>query len=493
MKIVELEVMGLKIYEQLHKFTFGMVNRIEGGRDQGKTALSEAIVWCIKGCNLAGETRGVLKQLKNVASKELRVTSIWDLGYPNHNRYKVSRISKGRSTRLYLDDELVQQDIIDDLFGSVDLFLSVFIPGFIGGLSAPRIRDLIHSILPKPSHKAVLNSFKNEDRTLLEVINIEDPHTCLVDQQKELSEWDEYIGGLKVRLNSLQFQVKLQEGSPVEGESDILVLQEQFQTIQEEKGPELEDYVIEMIEEKKKLGEQYRELEDKWKQLRKKPLPRKERLQIEVHQRQLDLDEIASQCRKILDDGYHLRDLIKHAEAMHEQDLVEFSQYKAERLQETQNQINLVLAKRNFSAGLKSKKGLYECEMNKLMEATQERQRVAEQLNMIQQYVYQYAKLQVEMANNLLQNAEIILTKRNLDTQVHYQYKLVFRGKGLYSLSRCEKISLSIEFSKLVNYTLKMLVPIFADTGDAMDKENIESQYFETSFVPNGLLNVSGV
>ncbi|AJE54297.1 hypothetical protein RE92_25270 (plasmid) [Paenibacillus polymyxa] len=76
--------MGSKYTSSCTNFTFGMVNRIEGGRDQGKTALSEAIVWCIKGCNLAGETRGVMKQLKNDASKELRVTSTWDFGYPDH-------------------------------------------------------------------------------------------------------------------------------------------------------------------------------------------------------------------------------------------------------------------------------------------------------------------------------------------------------------------------------------------------------------------------
>ncbi|ALS09952.1 hypothetical protein ABE82_26420 (plasmid) [Paenibacillus peoriae] len=492
MNIYKLEVAGFKLYEQSQLFTFGMVNRIEGGRDQGKTTLSEAIVWCIKGCSLTGDSRGIIKQLKNEASKELRVTSYWKFGSANGEvlNHKICRISKGRSSTLYLDDNKVVQGIVDALFGSTDMFLSAFIPGYISGLSGPRLRDLIVSLLPQASHEAVLHSFTASEQAILNKLSETNPISCLLEHQNELKEWDGYILEVKNKINLLKFQVTLQEKSSTSEEAKrLLALKKEFQDVSEEKKPELRDYVVEMLEEQRKLGIQYRRLESEWKQLKASSLPNVERLQLEIHQRQLDLDSIATKCRQILQEGYNLRDCILHEQQLYEQDLKEFADLQNHRLQSISEEISRLEAKQSIHSDKQVNQKTLTHLSEQLEEALMEREQLQEQIDLIRRYAVHFAEIQLEMANGLLSNANIILTKRIVDQQINFYYKLSYKGQSLHSLTSIEKAYLSSDISSLIHNVHQKRFPIFVDIGESVHVADlIKTQYFETHFVPQSSL-----
>lgn len=84
MKLISMELTGFRNYKEKHFFSFGVAaNQILGDRGKGKTALGEAILWCLRGCDLQGNTTGIQKRLKNRGSKEIRVETQWDIEEPN--------------------------------------------------------------------------------------------------------------------------------------------------------------------------------------------------------------------------------------------------------------------------------------------------------------------------------------------------------------------------------------------------------------------------
>ncbi|MFE5321456.1 AAA family ATPase [Paenibacillus sp. NPDC056579] len=164
MKLAGLDVSGFKLYGQKQSFTFGMVNEIMGDRGKGKTTLCEAIIWCLKGCDMKGNSRGILKHLKNESTKEMTVVTRWHFPSPDGGiaHHELSRMSKGRSMRLLLDGEQADQAAFDSLFGPTDVFLSVFLPGYFGGLAAAKAREVLLALLPAVDVHAVFDSLSGD-------------------------------------------------------------------------------------------------------------------------------------------------------------------------------------------------------------------------------------------------------------------------------------------------------------------------------------------
>lgn len=494
MKLINMEVTGLRLYDKTHSFTFGKVNHILGDRGKGKTAISESIIWCLKGCDLTGSTRGIKKRLKNASSKEMRVVTLWEFPQPDGITvtHQFCRVSQGRSTFLYLDNTLVDQADFDSIIGPTDLLLSVFSPGYIGGLTAPKVRNVVLSMLSNQNHQDVINSLSDENQLRLNHVNMIDPLNYLQQLKNELVECNEYLRGIESSITSLRIAGAL-NGDPDSLDEDsrvLTTLKSELETLALTEGPTIPEQLSIWNEERLSLGNQYKEVVERWRKLNTEPLAGDNHL-VESRERKAELDALSSTCQGLLDKGYIVRDRINLEMKHYEMDLAEFQEQKMQQMQELQMDINRIEAKQSVrKRNEKIIEGMPRLQKH-FDEGLVERERVQNDMNSVQNFMLRYAEMQVKEANLCLKHAEILFTsRREHEGNITLHYKLLFDKKEYYTLTSSDKIRCSFELSKLVNKVQGRLFPIFVDngesTGEFMDSE---TQVFVTTIIPSAALS----
>jgi hypothetical protein len=493
MKLVNMEVSGFKLYEEVHFFSFGMANQILGDRGKGKTALCEAIVWCLKGCDLQGGTRGLRKRLKNWVTKEIRVVTRWDFLQPDGSlvRHQFSRVSKGRSTHLYLDDKEVEQSDFDVWIGPTDTFLSVFSPGYLGSVAAVKQRSVILSLLQRQDHVTVMDSLTEDDRNRLMNFDLNDPLKCMQELKDELQEWNEYNLDLDRRMSTIRM-VEAINGGPdhvLNEDLQLEALKCELETLSQTEGPEIPEFILDLEKELITLGHRYREHVANWKEINKKPLPHVN-LQVEKRARQVELDEISTQCQLVLNQGFTLKERIASERKHYEEDLTDFLTRKDVEMQQLLINIRRLEAKQALRrSNEKRAEGLPRMQ-NQIKEGVEERDQVWAKIQSVQNFMLRYADMQVEVANRALSFAKILLTtKRETDGNVTLQYKLLYDKKEYFTLTSSEKIRCSFELSNLVSQVQGRMIPVFVDNGESIDAFKAErTQFFVTSVIPYAAL-----
>ncbi|MFX3639856.1 MAG: hypothetical protein ACE3L7_14570 [Candidatus Pristimantibacillus sp.] len=495
MKLATMEVVGFKLYKEKQTFTFGLANHIQGGRGMGKTALCEAIVWCLKGCDLTGSVRGIRKRLQNWATKEIHVVTQWDFPQADHSliRHTFCRVTKGRITRLYLDEIEVDQSDFDKLIGTTHTFLSVFSPGYYGGLSAVSARDFILSLLPALAVDTVIHGMTDEEQTRLQPYKLSDPLQCLKDLQVELAEWDTHIQEIERKINTMRLSESFLGASShiQEDQKRITSLKQQLESIKQSTGLELPHYVTEWEEELVQLGVQYRALVARSKEIMSaEQLSGIHPLEVE-RSRQIELRQIKKQAEAMLQKGHNVKDRIASERKQFEKDQAEYSTSLSHEMQHIEIEIAKLEGKQAVHINnSKRAEGLVSIQ-NLLSRETQERDRVRAEIQLIHQFMLQYADIQVKAANRELSLVEILLIKKHkADGEPTLQYKLLYNKKEYYSLTNPEKIRCSFELSTLVNRVQGRLIPVFVDNGELVESfVQSQTQFFATSVIPDATLS----
>ncbi|MDH6674934.1 hypothetical protein M2277_005633 [Paenibacillus sp. LBL] len=496
MKLISMELTGFRNYKEKHFFSFGVAaNQILGDRGKGKTALGEAILWCLRGCDLQGNTTGIQKRLKNRGSKEIRVETQWDIEEPNGStrRHSFCRVSKGRTTSLFLDGKESNQSDFDVLIGSTEVFLSIFSPGYIGGISAIKLRNVILSLLPAHDHATVINDLDGADQNRLIHFDMTDPLRCLQDLRVELQEWHEHLREVEIHISSIRIG-ELFNGSPEliqEENRKLNSLKQKLDDLIKTEGPDVPVILQDWEKELSSLGNQYRELVREWKEINKKPLPHATNIQSAAHDRQAELDRISAQCQMVLDHGFALKERIQSERKRFEEDQADFLGQKDYELQQLRNEIHRLEVKKNLRRSNELRaEGLARLH-KQFDEGIVERERIQAEIQSVHNFMLEYARKQVETANRELTLAEILLTsKRDAEGSITLRYKLLYDKKEYFSLSSSEKIRCSFELSHLAHKILGRRIPVFIDTGESIEAfMDAKTQFFVTSVVPHATLS----
>lgn len=494
MKLVTMEVSGFKNYKETHSFSFGLANQILGDRGKGKTALSEAIVWCLKGCDLQGNTRGIRKRLKNWAAKEINVVTEWDFQCNGNTvRHTFCRVSKGRSTQLYLNGKETSQSEFDLLLGSTDSFLTIFSPGYYGGLGAVKARNVLLSWVPIQDHMTVVESLTVSDQNQIQHFDMTDPLRCLQDLKIELEEWNGYLRDMEIRISSIRMGEKL-NGSPElmqKDERKLESLKQELEDLLKTEGPEVPSYLLEWETELSALGDHYRQLVNRWKEINNMPLPHVNNQKSGKHVRQAELDEIAAKCQSVLNQGFALKEQIQSERKHYEQDHVHFLMRKDNDVQQLRNNIHSLDAKQSVRLNnMKRAEGLTRME-KQIEDGVVERDKVLSEIQSVQNFMLKYAEMQIEMMNRNLSHTEILLTtKRDARGAITLQHKLLYDKKEYYSLTSTEKIRCSFELSNLVCKIHGRSIPVFIDNGEWIEEfMDSQTQCFVTSLIPHAALS----
>lgn len=496
MKLISMELTGFRNYKEKHFFSFGVAaNQILGDRGKGKTALGEAILWCLKGCDLQGNTTGIQKRLKNRGSKEIRVETQWDIEEPNGSkrRHTFCRVSKGRTISLFLNKKESTQSDFDVLIGSTEVFLSVFSPGYIGSISAIKLRNVILSLLPTHDHVTVINDLDGVDQDRLIHFDMTDPLRCLQDLKVELQEWNEHLREVEIHMSTIRMG-GLFNGSPEliqEEDRNLNSLKQELEDLLMTEGPDVPDILQEWEKELSSLGNQYRELVKDWKEINRKTLLHAKHILPAELDRQAELDRISAQCQRVLDQGFVLKEQIQSERKLYEEDQADFLARKDYELQQLRNEIHRLEVKKNLRRSNEIRtEGLVRLQ-KQFDEGIVERERIRADIQSAHNFMLEYARMQVETANRELTLAEILLTsKRDAEGSITLRYKLLYDKKEYFSLSSSEKIRCSFELSHLAHKILGRCIPVFIDNGESIEAfMDAKTQFFVTSVVPHATLS----
>lgn len=490
MKLVLTQVTGFKLYETEHSFSFGMGNHIIGDRGQGKTALCEAIIWCLKGCDLTGSVKGVKKRLANPNTKEMKVVTTWEFHTSKGQlvKHSFSRVSTSRSMRLFLDDEKVSQNEFDAWFGETDVFLSIFVPGYIGGMGAARTNNVVLSMLPAQEISQVMNSLPAESQAQLDLSAIRDPLQYLHSLKKEMAEWNDYIHETEKTIEQLLLVNAIQGTSTEDVERKTEELHQQIKTLKEEAGPTFPEHITLWEEESKVLRKRYDAEVENWRSLNSTPVNGGER---ETFKRKLELEEIVNRCNAILEEGFALRKDINANYALYEEEKAEFNARTEHELQQLQIDLQLLEAKRGIHQKNENTYKQFPLHQKHLEDAKIQRKSLLIEIETVQQFMLRYAEMQVIAANRELSRAEILfIPRRGKEGDYTFHYRLRYEEKEYYLLSSADKNRVSFELADLVYKTLGMRIPVFIDNGESIEEAIKEhTQFFVTSYLPQAKLS----
>lgn len=492
MKILKVTVEGFKSYKERQSFSFGMANHIFGGHGEGKTALGEAIIWCLKGCDSKGLIKGVKKRLMNPDCKQMLVTLEFEQATADGRieHHTLTRKSTARHSSFHLDGGVVSQSVIDEWTGHTDLFLSIFSPGYFGGISGIKARDVLISLLPELSSAEVLMTLESPVQQILSDYDLSQPLQEMNQLKLELKEWEENLQEYVVRLNTFNLKLALQSSPEMmEAEDEQLKsVQAQIQELELADGPILPEYVSDWEEELAQLGAAYREEVLAWKQLNAKVQGAGDKSPDFMKNNTL-LMAMKSRCQELLDQGYFLRAKVAEERKAFEEELADFHVRNHQELQ----------LLRQAEQTLESKRAIRNHKERWIKETTRcekeietsrlERDRIIRDISHIHAFLLQYANLQVEAANRQLKHAEICLAARKgSDGEMILHHRLLFKQQEYFLLSGSDRFRCALELSKLAKIKLGISVPIFMDDGD-WEAVEVDTQYFITSHVPQADLD----
>ncbi|KGP78112.1 MULTISPECIES: hypothetical protein [Paenibacillus] len=485
MKLKAIEMTGFKNYAEYASISFGRINHIVGDRDRGKTALCEAIVWSVLGCDLQGHTKGIKKYVQSWNTKYTRVLTVWEIaGYDQP--VSICREIKGKTVHLSIDEVEATQKDIDAIVGQTDTFLCIFVPGYFDSLTQVRKRNVLLSLMPKIEYSAAIACLSIEDQERLKTMT--DPVDLLNELNDEMNEWNEYIGDIETRIQKIRIASNFNGDADTNSEI-IRELEEKTAELNElsaVQGPPIPDYVTEWESDLILLGKRYRETHDEWRAIYYDWKPedtegkKKRALLIQVKK---------TECQALLDEGVQIKENISRMYTQHEKETEDFKQQKEQEMQFLQSDIQRLQVKQTMLAKTSVDSEKLPHLQQKLLEGQKEQREISLHIQAVQHFLMQYAQLQVSKANLQMTSSEILLERRTVKGVIRLQHKLLYQGKE-FGFTSSEQAQVSLDLSRLEEEVNGRSVPVFIEHGEPVQNFGEEQgQIFVTSVIPQAELS----
>jgi len=200
-QITGMTISGFKSYQDPTELTFGNPTVVSGGNGQGKTSIADAISFAVTGLPFFGE-RGIDK-LHNEVQPDVFISLrfIDETG----SSHELTRTRKKNRMAITYDGYDIRQTDLEDLFGSRDVFLSIFNPLYFIEELGDSGKNLLEMYLPMVSHEVVLEQLPAPVREKLKDQELLSPDTFLKNKRAEIRELENhilYLTGQKDRADS---------------------------------------------------------------------------------------------------------------------------------------------------------------------------------------------------------------------------------------------------------------------------------------------------
>jgi len=509
MLILSTEISGFKLHKTKRLFEFGKVTEIIGGNGKGKTTIAESITWCFFGCDLMGNTKGVFDRLRNPSAKETKVVVAVELTKDGQAaRYNFCRVRRGKTTELFINGHPAKQVDFDGLIGRMELFLSIFVPGYFGSLAAgepTKARNLLVSMLPHLNHDEVVAQLAEDDQARIAKIDMVNPESALKKLRSEIAELERSMENVQGKIDYLRINSMLDVPKRVldEDERRLANLNAELEQLSQEGNAPFQHDLHPLTERKAALRAQFDENKAEFRRLQSLPLPTvgdkcpeclheysaDEALR-EMDKRRARMLELQKICDELKEEGHRLV-----AEMMRLQDentklFSEFFKERGKRIQSLQAEIGQLQsvqaerkAKLKMAEDLTKQHQIYD-------EIVAERDEKTADMQAVRNFMLQYAEMQVKYVNSFLNRAEIRLYKYGTGGEMTLDFTILYEQKEYKSLSTSEKIRCSIELAGLLNRVQNKAYPVYIDNAESIESfDEPQTQYFVATVVRNAALS----
>lgn len=514
MKIVYLEISGFKLHKAKRSFDFGQINHISGGNGKGKTTIAEAITWCFYGCDLAGNTKGIFERLKNPSAKETKVIVGVELTKDGVSaRFNFCRTRKGKTTELFINGREAKQVHFDGLIGRMELFLSVFVPGYFGNMAAlepTKARTLLVSMMPELQHDTVIAKLNEEDQVRIEKLDMINPEATLRNLRSEIKDLDTALENTQGKIEYLRVNSMLDIPMKVFEEDDrkLEALKTELAELMEGGSQPFQHNLQPLQEKKAQLRARYDERKAEFLRIKSLPLPQvgdqcpecghaysADEAVAELDKRREKLVSIQQECEALKDEGHALNEEIMRLNSENTNFIAEFYKEKGKKMQALQADIERLQSlqserktKLKMAEDLSLQYKIYD-------ETVAERDEKLADMQAVRNFMLMYAEMQVEFVNSYLNKAEIRLFKYAQSTgEMTLDFTILYNDTEYKSLSTSEKIRCSIELSELLNRVRGIAYPVYIDNAESVEEFDApKSQYFVATVVKRTALKTDVV
>lgn len=216
MKILWVELEGFKGFAEKTKFDFQKNSIISGENGTGKSSIAEGVVFAFYGRTLDGRSK-MIDDVVNLNHKDK--DAVISVGFEDPETFEKRILTRTknikRGTEISLDGEMVTQDSLDGMFGSGDVFLSVFSNPFFMGLEDGEKRSILESISESVDYEEIFAQKAD--------INLIEKHDIQIYDQKAYKKVKKQIDELKEKIDASITEVEILKKQNIEIQDQELI------------------------------------------------------------------------------------------------------------------------------------------------------------------------------------------------------------------------------------------------------------------------------
>ncbi|MHB1681487.1 MAG: AAA family ATPase [Bacilli bacterium] len=456
---------------------------IRGRNGEGKSSLAEIVAWCLYETDITGVSKQN-ERLMQRGKKDMAtsVNFVSDSGAV----YNIARLKKPQGgTMVLINGQKGSAAQIESLFGSVDEFLSMFIPGHFSALEPKKAREVIGKCLPALSKETVMEKLTPEEQEALQGL----PMLGGLDSAELL------LGQTRRHIRDNQDELKRQEGElrhitetlakeqPVKPEPRItperrvqVESDKALVTKTEQETAQKQNQIAQLTAQKKSLRLSYNTLQasiqtvDATCHTCGQSLPAEKanaiRAKVDAHNAQ-----IKARMQALIDEGNLVKAQFDKWLAVPDVAAVDpvikarIGQFdldqEADRLAQASD-----LAERQMQERAQTSLDRVQADIGKV---STDMERLEQRVKALQAYKFEYVRLQHAQLNAHFTHVKIQLADANKETgEIRSVFHVEWKGAPYRTLSNSERVRCDAEIGRVLAKARGETMPVFVDNAESV-------------------------
>ena len=472
------------------EFTLYDETVISGANGVGKSSIAEAIVWCLFGTDITGASKQDAELLREGA-KDMAITLTAEEAGQEITIYR----ERAKNSTLLINGSNAKEGELEGLFGSLDAFLSMFLPGYFSSLSPKEAKLVLASVLPLIPQKEIMKELSPSTRETLgkkkfgaAIDSIDYASEKARKEQKEaLEEINKlqgearYIEDILAREFPQQPKIKLTEERKKEAQADSerLALARSEVNGRSAKMQQLE-------KERAELGTTYRQLQKDLEQVndacprcgQKLPLDKVAEITTKIEAKN---KSIKARMATALEKGKVIKAELDALRALPIGQVDPALEAKVRQCEIDLQNDQTVITEYKVAMDQRAKAKMDQERVQKDLETVQARaDRITLELAALAAYRNKYVELQHNKMNASFQHVAIHVVEEGKSSF----FKITYKGRAVRRISHSERIRCDLEIGRVLAQAHGKLIPAFIDEAQSIQNlldENIGRQILVAS------------
>ena len=472
------------------EFTLYDETVISGANGVGKSSIAEAIVWCLFGTDITGALKQDADLLREGA-KDMAVTLTVEKAGEEITIYR----ERAKNSTLLINGSKAKDGELEGLFGSLDAFLSMFLPGYFSSLSPKEAKLVLASVLPLIPQEEIMKELSPSTRETLgkkkfgaAIDSVDYASEKARKEQKEVMEEVSKLQGEARYIKDIlasEFphkpEVKLTEERKEEAQADRerLILAKSEVNGRSAKIQQLEKELAELGVTYKQLQEDLEQVNDTCPRCGQKLPPNKVAeitASIEAKNK-----SIKARMTSALEKGKTVKAELNTLRALPIGQVDPVLEAKVRQYEIDLKNDQTVIAEYKVAMEQRAKAKMDQERVQKDLETVQARaDHITLELAALAAYRNKYVELQHNKMNASFQHVAIHVVEEGKSSF----FKITYKGRAVRRISHSERIRCDLEIGRVLAQAHGELIPVFVDEAQNVQNlldENIGRQVLATS------------